>query len=121
MANKKTVVEMFTEIMNVPGLTQEQKDFLARRIELTNKKNANGANKPTKTQLENEGVKAQLIELLNTIGEPATITDIQKSSAEMGALSNQKISALLTQLVKAEKVVRTEVKGKAHFALPSEG
>ena len=120
MANKKTVVEMFTEIMNVPGLTQEQKDFLARRIELTNKKNANGANKPTKTQLENEDVKTEILKVLACMAKPSTIKEIQYYSAPLEKLSNQKISALLTQLVKAKKVERTEVKGKAHFALPSE-
>ena len=32
MANKKTVVEMYTEIMAVEGLTDEQREFLAKRI-----------------------------------------------------------------------------------------
>jgi hypothetical protein len=42
-----------------------------------------------------------------------------KHNGELGEHSNQKISALLTQLLKAEAVIRTEVKGKAHYALPS--
>ena len=50
---------------------------------------------------------------------PMTITDITKSNAELSGYSNQKISALLTQLLKANAVVRTEVKGRAHYALPS--
>ena len=93
-------------------------EFLNGRIDQVNKKNAsgNGERKPTKTQIENEGVKAVILNALSTIGKPATIVNIQKSCAELADLSNQKISALLTQLVKAEMVVRTEVKGKAHFA-----
>lgn len=116
MANKKTVVEMFTEIMNVPGLTQEQKDFLARRIELTNKKNANGANKPTKTQVENEGIKEQILSILSSAEQPMTVADIMEA---VGIDSNQKVTSLLTQLKKNDKVIRTEVKGKAYYALPS--
>lgn len=121
MANKKTVVQMYEEIKALPGLTAEQIAFLEKRIEITQKKNANrGENtKPTKTQLENEGIKETIVSALTAIGEPTTIGDLVKSSAELANYSNQKISALLTQLLKADKVVRTEVKGKAYYALPS--
>lgn len=97
---------------------KEAIEFIEGRIEQVNKKNAGGGErKPTKTQLENEGVKETIVSALSAIGVPATIGEVQKSSAELGELSNQKISALLTQLVKAGAVVRTEVKGKAHFAV----
>lgn len=97
---------------------KEAVEFIEGRIEQVNKKNAGGGErKPTKTQLENEGVKETIVSALSAIGVPATIGEVQKSSAELGELSNQKISALLTQLVKAGAVVRTEVKGKAHFAV----
>ena len=97
-------------------------EFLDGRIDQVNKKNAsgNGERKPTKTQLANEGVKATIVEVLTASDKPMTIADIQKANAEMAELTNQKISALLTQLVKANEVVRTEVKGKAHFALATE-
>ena len=92
--------------------------FIDERIAITEKKNANGngERKPTKEQIANEGVKETIVAVLNEIGVPATIGDVQKASAELGEFSNQKISALLTQLVKANVVSRTEVKGKAHFA-----
>lgn len=120
MANKKTVVEMYTEIMNVPGLTEEQKAFLARRIELTEKKNAKGGNaKPTAQQVANEGIKAVIIGVLTNATEPMTINAMCKENAELAGLSNQRISALLTQLIDKGNgcVVRSEVKGKAHFAM----
>lgn len=119
MANKKTVVELYKEILANPSLTEEQKAFIEKRIEITEKKNANrGEAKPTKTQLENKGIKSVILSVLTTT--PTTIGDLMKSSVELGAYSNQKISALLTQLLKANAVVRTEVKGKAHYALPTE-
>lgn len=119
MANKKTVVQMYEEILAIPTLTAEQKAFIEKRIEITQKKNANrGENaKPTKTQLENEGIKAVILATLTET--PVSIADLMKNNGELGEHSNQKISALLTQLLKAEAVVRTEVKGKAHYALPS--
>lgn len=92
-------------------------EFIDGRIEQVEKKNANGSGerKPTKTQVANEGVKEQILSVLTH--DPIDIGGLQKSSAELGGLSNQKISALLSQLIKARKVVRTEIKGKAHFAL----
>ena len=119
MANKKTVVQMYEEIKAVPGLTDEQIAFLNKRIEITQKKNAQRSEnaKPTKVQIENEGIKTTILSVLTT--EPMPIGEIIKSNAELAGYSNQKISALLTQLLKANAVVRTEVKGKAHYALPS--
>jgi hypothetical protein len=119
MANKKTVVQMYEEILAIPTLTDEQKAFIEKRIEITQKKNAQRSEnaKPTKVQLENEGIKTTILSVLTT--EPMPIGEIIKSNAELAGYSNQKISALLTQLLKANSVVRTEVKGKAHYALPS--
>ena len=119
MAIKKTVIEMFEEIKAMPGLTDEQIAFLDKRIELTAKKNAKNTEnaKPTKAQLENEGIKSTILACMSTT--PTTITDLVKSNAELSGYSNQKISALLTQLLKTNEVVRTEVKGKAFYALPS--
>ena len=121
MANKKTVVEMFEEIKALPGLTKEQVEFLEKRIEITKKKNASGSGenaKPTKTQIENEGIKNTIVSVLTAT--PTTITDLIKSSADLASYTNQKVSALLTQLLKERRVVRTEVKGKAHYALPTD-
>lgn len=126
MANKKTVVqkyEIIKALLNgetVEDFTVEEAlAFCDERIEITQKKNANRAEnaKPTKVQLENEGIKATILATLTTT--PITIGDLMKSSVELGAYSNQKISALLTQLLTDGKVVRTAVKGKAFYALPS--
>lgn len=126
MANKLKVVDKFGAIKAM--LNGEKVEnfsladavaFIDERIAITEKKNAsgNGERKPTKEQIANEGVKETIVAVLDAIGVPATISDVQKNSAELGEFSNQKISALLTQLVKGGKVIRTEVKGKAHFAL----
>lgn len=125
MANKLKVVEKFGAIkamLNGESVENfsvaDAVEFLNERIAITEKKNAQGGErKPTKEQIANMGVKDTIVATLGEIGVPSTITDLQKASAELGGFSNQKISALLTQLVKSGAVVRTEVKGKAHFAL----
>lgn len=120
MVDKFVGVKALLNGEKVEGFTLEDAlEFIDGRIEQVNKKNTsgNGERKPTKTQLENEGIKQTLLGILSAAGEPMTITDVQKASADLEEMSNQKISALLTQLVKANLVLRTEVKGKAHFAV----
>lgn len=125
------MVEKYDAVMNLlNGKTAdlsvaEALDFLADRKAQVIKKNASGANaerKPTKTQLENEGIKAQIIDVLTNATEPMSIGAIGKA---IGIESNQKVSALVTQMLTVRKGVavegglidRTEVKGKAYFAL----
>lgn len=99
--------------------------FVDERIAITEKKNASGSGadrKPTKTQLENEVIKQDILAYLATQSEPVTIGAIGKA---VGIESNQKVSALVTQMLTVRKgvavpdgkVIRSEVKGKAYFAL----
>lgn len=125
MANKMKVVDKFQAVQamlngkTVENFTVEQAiEFINERIAIAVKKNANGGErKPTATQIANEGVKEQIVSVLSEADEPMSIGDIGK---EIGIPSCQKVSALVTQLVKAKVVVRSEVKGKAFFALATE-
>ena len=102
-------------------------EFLDGRIELVNKKNANanGERKPTKTQIENEGIKEQIVEILRGASAPMTNGEITKA---VGSDQPNKIAASVAQMLVVRKgvpnpngcVVRTEVKGKAYFALATE-
>lgn len=130
MANKMKVVDKFgaiKEMLNGKSVKNfsvaDAVAFLDERIAITEKKNAsgNGERKPTATQIANEGIKGNLLNVLANSDKPMTITDIQKADPSLADFSNQKISALLTQLGKSGEVVRTEVKGKAHFALADRG
>ena len=126
---KMNMVEKFGAIKamlngeKVEGFTTaEAIEFIEGRIEQVNKKNASGTGerKPTKTQLENETIKEQILSVLEMANKPISITDISKSDGELGKYSNQKLTTLVTQLTKANLVSRTEVKGKAYFALATE-
>ena len=85
----------------------------------TQKKAASkGARKPSKTQIANEAHKAVIVEAMKA--EPDrlfTITEMVKEFPFSEELSNQRVSAIVTQLKKADVVVRTEEKGKAYFKL----
>ena len=90
-------------------------DFLVHERELLEKKSSNSGQ--TKTQKENEVIKEKIVATLRELDRPVLITEIQGANAELANYSNQKISALLTQLVNAEIVKREVDKKKAYFTL----
>ena len=95
-------------------------DFIDYEVNLLAKKNSGENKKPTKAQEENEGYKALILEFLATLPDDkagVTCTEIIKGVAEFEGFSTQKISPLVRQLMAADKVTKTEVKGKALFRL----
>ena len=105
-------------VEKVGGLqVDEFKKFLTHEIELLDKKSTTKSTKPTKTQLENEKLKEVILTVLKDKGTPQTIAQIMAEAEALSTLTNQRVSALLTQLKNAGKVVRTEEKKKAYFAI----
>lgn len=84
--------------------------LIALRAQIAKKK---GSSKPTKTQVENEAIKEKILDVLSD--EPMTVKEIM--AVIDGDYSSQKLSALLRQLVAAEKVVKTVEKKVSRFAL----
>lgn len=116
MAEKKLIKKdyfyMLREIVVSMG-RQDLVDFIDHEIELLNKKSSSKS--LTKTQLENEILKEKIISTLVELDKYATITEIQNANTELADLKNQKITALLTQLVNANIVDRKVEKKKAYF------
>ena len=112
---KVTKKEMFEMLKGVAGVAEnaDMVAFIDHEIELLNKKSAN--KKATKTQEENVGIKAEILNVLTADG--ATVSEIQTKSDVLSALSNQRVSALLRQLVEDNKVVKTVDKKKSYFSL----
>ena len=116
MANKITKREVIGMMMNeeVVKANPTYVAYLENELALLNKKAQN--KKATKTQEQNVGIKATILEVLATIGS-GTVTDIQNGNEELSALSNQKVSALVRQLVESGEVVKTTDKKKSIFSL----
>ena len=104
----------------IPFYPEAIVDFCNHEIELLDKKHSGGSRKPTKTQVENEGHKAKIIEVLTALDHPATIKEIQAEAPELSEFSTSKMSALLTALIKAGIVERTLIKRVAHFSMAAE-
>ena len=114
MTNKKmTKRDYFTAILNKYDLTADEKSFIEHELELLAKKNSS-EKKPTAQQVANEGLKSVILNVLTENGGLMTITDIQKSCEELSELSNQRVSALVRQMV-GVSVERVEDKRKAYF------
>lgn len=120
MSKKITKSENFEKIIEV--LKAQGKDELVKVMEhekeLLEKKRNNG--KMTATQKANEGIKETIIEILKNATEPMSVTEITKANKDFEGFSNQKMSALVTQLVKSKELVRTQNGKKAVFSLAEE-
>ena len=116
MANKITKREVIGMMMNeeVVKANPTYVAYLENELALLDKKAQN--KKVTKTQEQNKGIKATILKVLATIGS-GTVTDIQNGNEELSALSNQKVSALVRQLVESGDVVKTTDKKKSIFSL----
>ena len=88
-------------------------DFLNHEIELSKKKSS----VKTKTQKENEVLMEVVFNALAEVGKPMTVSELMSANEEIGAMSNQKVSALLKKLKDDERVVRVEDKKKAYFSI----
>lgn len=122
-STKVTKRERFSQLMEIVKASKVENSaelvaFIEHEVELLAKKNSRSG-KPTKTQVENETIKAQIISVLERVGKPMTVTQLLAES-EFTGLSNQKVSALLTQLRKSGEVVRAIEKKVAFYSLPDE-
>ena len=111
---KLTYVKAIENALN-GNLTEETVEKLNALKASIAKKNT-AERKPTATQKANEDFKVAILEGLES-GKAYTITDIIKSVEAVSDLSNQRVSAIVRQLVESGSLVREEVKRKAYFSL----
>lgn len=98
-------------VKNNPDLV----DFINNELNLLAKKNSSDK-KPTATQLANEELKTAILAYMKP-DEKYTVTDFIKSVPECTDKSNQKISAMMVQLISENKVQKIIEKRVSYFAL----
>ena len=115
---KKETINLLIDVLQGNQEVEDMQifiDYLVNERNLLEKKSSKSS--PSKTQLANEKIKEVIVEVLTASDVSLSITEIQKANDELGALSNQKISSLLTQLKNEGRVVRIEDKKKALFTI----
>lgn len=120
---KLTKRDYFEMIKVICEGRQDLIDFCDHELELLAKKNSKGGT--TKTQTENVKVAEMLVNELEKIGVPLTITDLMNQSEVVkeyklengNPLSNQKISAIFKQLVENGTLTKSTEKKKSYFSV----
>ena len=123
MANKKTVVQMYEEILQVAGLTDEQRAFIEKRIEITKKKNANRSAEPTPKQREKMEQDERFKQAIANVMEANvayTPSDLVKLIDIAEITSTQKITPLLTAMVNDGVLTKATVKGRSVYSLSAD-
>ena len=116
MSKKMTKREHFELIKSKYNLDADDVAFIDRELELLAKKNmtANGEKKMTATQKANETLKA---DILNCMVDDTlySIDQMIKTFPCCAELSTSKVTAMMTQLIKANLVERITDKRKSYF------
>ena len=112
-APKMTKRDYFNNIKNKYPLTEDEVKFIDHEIELLDKKNS-ADKKPTAQQVVNKSTQEAILANMED-GKMYTITDLIKTVPECADMTNQRVSALVRQLVTDGAVVRIEDKRKAYF------
>ena len=116
MANVKKLTkrEKYEMLKKIPAVAENSvlMEFIDKELEILAKKNSS-EKKPTAQQTANEGIKSAILNGME-IGKLYTITDLIKSIPECADLTNQRVSALVRQLI-PDSVERVEEKRKAYF------
>ena len=111
---KMTKREMFEQIKT--HLTDPTEiAFVEHELELLAKKNS-ADKKPTAQQVANDGIKTAIADGM-TANRLYTVTELIKEIPECAELTNQRVSALLRQMIADGTVVKTVDKRKSYFQI----
>lgn len=80
-------------------------------------KRASATRKPSALQLENEKLKAAIVEYLTVCDSPKSIKELTAEVPGLDGLSNQRVTHLVSPLVDAGTLVRLKVKKVSHFTI----
>lgn len=115
MTNKITYKELFNGLLEL-GEVKANKAYVDKLHEALATIERKSANKTaTKTQIENEEIKADILEIM-VEGTNYTCTQIMKSLNDERVTSQQKCSALMNALAKEGKVTKIIDKKTTYFS-----
>lgn len=119
-STKLTKVQKFAMIANIPEVANNPMlaEFIAHEQELLAKKNS-AEKKPTAQQEANATIKADVLAVMEANpNQLFTVSELLKKVPNLpDTMTNQRMSALVRQMVDAGQVKRTEDKRKAFFSL----
>lgn len=93
------------------------RDFCQHEIDLLDSKRASAVRKPSKTQVENESFKADILSYLASETVPVSIKTIQANVPSVADFSTSKMSHLMTALVNDGKATKEYIKKVVHYSI----
>lgn len=123
MEKKITKKEMFLQVIalaqgeEISVSVDEIMEFARHEIDLLNKKASSKSKKEKANDAENIRLSDLILEVLLNSENALTISEIMAKNDDLGALSNQKVSALMKKLVDGGQVVKTVNKGRSYFSV----
>ena len=123
MEKKITKREMFAQVIamaqgeEVSVSADEIVAFAKHEIELLNKKAGTKSKKETANDAENARLMEVIVETLTGSEKAMTVSELMTVNAELGELSNQKVSALMKKLVDGGRVRKSTDKRKSVFSI----
>ena len=111
---KKTKVQIFTQILENYPLTEEESKFLNHEIELLTKKTERRKEKKTPTQLEND----RLANLIYDAMEDDTwykVPEIRNLVSDLGGMNPQKIAGILNEGILNETMYKRNLVSRENY------
>ena len=113
--NKKMTKREMIEQIKSHLTDPDEVAFVEHELELLAKKNS-ADKKPTAQQMANDGIKTAIADGM-TANRLYTVTELIKEIPECAELTNQRVSALLRQMIADGTVSKTVDKRKSYFQI----
>lgn len=114
-----TKKESFNAILSYVADNEELTAFVKHEIELLERKNSS-PRKPTKVQIENENLKAEIITAMTVLDRPVTIKELVAACPAIADCTNQKITHLLIALRNDNVISREYIKKVPYYCIGGE-
>lgn len=108
--------EYFVELKNLVADRADMVEFIDKEITLLDKK-ASRPHKLTATQVENEACKAEIVAYLTAVDTAKSIKELQAEVDCLAGMTCQRVTHMLTALVKGGVLVKNYVKKTPFYSV----
>jgi hypothetical protein len=119
MEKKITKRDRFNELLSIPAVGENPAlvDFINHEVELLDRKNSKGTTKPSANQIVANELAERIVATLEK-GKEYTIAEIIKAIEKEGEnLSSQRVTPVMTNLVKSGVATNRKDKRKSLYSL----
>lgn len=119
-SKKLTKRDHFNTLLQLPEVAANPTlvDFINNELDLLARKNNSDNKKPSEKDIANKELKTAILEFATASGEQHTVTDFIKNVPACAGLSQQKISAMVRQMVEDGNLEKVIVKRVSYFRVP---